>query len=134
MEVSVKTRLAGLVVLAATCPLTAHHNFRAEFDASRPFKLSGTVTRIEWTNPHTWFYVDVREIKDDAGKALNMGMEMGSPNALMRAGWRRDAMKIGDEVVVEGFHAHTRNHIGNARVVILVSTGQRLFAASSGGK
>jgi len=130
----VKTFLAGLWVLLATVLLGAHHNFRAEFDANRPFKLSGTVTRVEWFNPHTWFYVDVREIKDDAGKALNMGMEMGSPNALMRAGWKRDAMQIGDEVVVEGFHAHTRKDIGNARVVILVKTGQRLFAASSAGK
>ena len=114
--------------------LGAHHNFRAEFDDTRPFKVSGTVTRVEWFNPHTWFYLDVREIKDDAGKALNMGMEMGSPNALLRAGWKRDDMKIGDEVVVEGFHAHTRKDIGNARVVILVKTGQRLFAASSAGK
>jgi hypothetical protein len=130
----VKTFLGGLSVLLLTIPLTAHHNFRAEFDDKRPFKLSGTVTRVEWFNPHTWFYIDVREIKDDAGKALNMGMEMGSPNALMRAGWKRDSMKIGDEVVVEGFHAHTRKDIGNARVVILVKTGQRLFAASSAGK
>jgi Family of unknown function (DUF6152) len=129
-----KTFVAGLSVLAATASLTAHHNFRAEFDANRPFKISGTVTRVEWFNPHTWFYLDVREIKDEAGRALNMGMEMGSPNALMRAGWRRDSMKIGDEVVVEGFHAHTRKDIGNARVVILVKTGQRLFAASSAGQ
>jgi hypothetical protein len=130
----VKTFLAAAGVFLAIASLGAHHNFRAEFDANRPFKLSGTVTRIEWFNPHTWFYLDVREIKDDAGKALNMGMEMGSPNALMRAGWKRDAMKIGDEVIVEGFHAHTRNDIGNARVVILVKTGQRLFAASSAGQ
>ena len=129
-----KTFLAASGVFLAIASLGAHHNFRAEFDVERPFKLSGTVTRVEWFNPHTWFYVDVREIKDDAGKALNMGMEMGSPNALMRAGWKRDAMKIGDEVVVEGFHAHTRKDIGNARVVILVKTGQRLFAASSAGQ
>ena len=129
-----KAVIAGVLVLLAAGPLGAHHNFRSEFDANRPFKFSGTVTRIEWTNPHAWFYVDVREIKDDAGRALNMGMEMGSPNALMRAGWRRDAMQIGDEVVVEGFHAHTSKDIGNARVVILVKTGQRLFAASSSGR
>ena len=129
-----KTCLASSWLLLAMASLGAHHNFRSEFDRDRPFKLSGTVTRVEWFNPHTWFYLDVREIKDDAGKTLNMGMEMGSPNALMRAGWKRDAMKIGDEVVVEGFHAHTRKDIGNAHVVVLVKTGQRLFAASSAGK
>ena len=126
-----KTFLTGVFLLLATVSFYAHHNFRAEFDANRPFKLTGTVTRVEWTNPHTWFYLD---IKDDTGSVANMGMEMGSPNALMRAGWRRDSMKAGDEVTVEGFHAHDRKDVGNARVVILVKTGQRLFAASSAGK
>lgn len=69
---------------------------------------------MEWFNPHTWFYLDVREIKDDAGRPLHMGMEMGSPNALMRAGWKRDSMKIGDEVVVEGF-MHTRERTSATR-------------------
>ena len=118
-----------LILLAAS--VSAHHNFASEFDAKRPFKLTGTVTRIEWTNPHAWFYLDV---KDDQGAVKNWAMEMGSPNNLMREGWKRDSMKIGDVVSVEGFHARDRAQLGNARVVVLTSTGQRLFAASSVGK
>jgi len=120
-----------LVVLVLAPRATAHHNFASEFDAKRPLKLTGTVTRIEWTNPHAWFYIDV---KDDKGAAKNWAMEMGSPNNLMRAGWKRDSMKVGDVVSVEGFHARDRDQLGNARVVVLTSTGQRLFAASSVGK
>jgi hypothetical protein len=121
----------GLLVLFSTTQTVAHHNFLAEFDATKPLKLKGTVTKLEWTNPHTWFYIDVR---DDAGQVTNWGMEMGSPNALMRAGWTRNALKIGDVVTVEGFHARDKPNIGNARVVVLASTGQRLFAASSQGQ
>ena len=78
----------------------AHHNFRAEFDINAPFTVTGTVTRVEWTNPHTWFYLDV---KDDNGAVVNWAMEMGSPNALMRAGWKRTSMNAGDVVTVEGY-------------------------------
>jgi hypothetical protein len=127
------TMRAALVVglLLTIGRLAAHHNFLAEFDASKPLKLTGTVTRLEWTNPHTWFYVDV---KDDAGAVTNWAMEMGSPNSLMRAGWTRASMKTGDLVTVEGFLARDKPNVGNARVVILAATGQRLFAASSQGQ
>ena len=80
----------------------AHHNFRAEFDINAPFTVTGTVTRVEWTNPHTWFYLDV---KDDKSAVVNWAMEMGSPNALMRAGWKRTSMNAGDEVTVEGYRS-----------------------------
>jgi hypothetical protein len=116
--------------LLAAAEAMAHHSFAAEFDASKPITVTGTVTRIEWTNPHTWFYLDVKH----EGGVTNWGMEMGSPNSLMRAGWKRTSMNPGDVVTVEGFLARDRSNIANARVVILASTGQRLFAASSQGQ
>ena len=108
----------------------AHHSFAAEFDAAQPIRVTGSVTKVEWMNPHTWFYIDV---KDEAGKVTNWGFEMGSPNGLMRAGWTRNSMKPGDVVTVEGSRARDGSYHANARAVTLSSTGQRLFAASSGG-
>ena len=122
--------VAWLVVLS-TSSVAAHHNFRSEFDINSPFNVTGTVTRVEWTNPHTWFYVDV---KDDKGVVTNWAMEMGSPNALMRAGWKRTSMTAGDVVSVEGYRSWASKHTGNARAVVLAKTGQKLFAASSAGK
>ncbi|HYR85482.1 MAG TPA: DUF6152 family protein [Terriglobia bacterium] len=118
-------------LLPAAVPALAHHAFSAEFDAKQPIKLTGAVTKIEWQNPHTWFYMDV---KDDSGNVTNWGMEMGSPNLLMRSGWNRNSMKIGDVISVEGFRAKNGSSIGNAQVVVLTGTGQRLFAGSSQGQ
>jgi hypothetical protein len=129
-----RTRFAlvvGLAWLLAAVPAIAHHSFAAEFDATKPVKLTGTITKIEWANPHVWFYFDV---KDDTGTVANWGMEMGGPNGLLRAGWTRTSMKAGDVVTVEGFRARTGKNIGNATAVTLASTGQRLFAASSQGQ
>ena len=126
-----KTKLAVLAasaaILLAAVPMVAHHSFAAEFDASKPIKLTGTVTKIEWMNPHAYFYIDV---KDASGKVTNWGLEMGSPNGLMRQGWTRNSMKIGDVVTVEGSAAKDGSNIGNARSVSLAG-GQRLFAGSS---
>jgi hypothetical protein len=119
----------AVVTLAAGARVAAHHSFAAEFDANKPLKMTGTVTKVEWQNPHTYFYIDVTDEK--TGKVTNWGMEMGSPNGLMRQGWTRNTLKIGDVVSVEGSMARDGKPIGNARVVILAATGQRLFAASS---
>ena len=130
-----KTKLAVILVgtglLLAARPVVAHHAFAAEFDADKPVKLTGAVTKVEWMNPHTWFYIDVT---DEAGKVTNWGLEMGSPNGLMRAGWTRNSMKVGDIITVEASRAKNGTPNGNARVVVLKNTGQRLFAASSQGQ
>jgi Family of unknown function (DUF6152) len=120
--------LLGCSLLSSELPALAHHSFSAVFDDKKPLKLTGTVTKLEWQNPHTWFYMDV---KDDTGKTTNWGMEMGSPNLLIRSGWNRNSMKIGDQVTIEGFRARDGSNNGNAQIVILTNTGQRLFTASS---
>ena len=124
-------RHVALAVAFCVVPLGAHHNFRSEFDINAPFTVTGTVTKVEWTNPHAWFYVDVKDAK---GEVVNWAMEMGSPNALMRAGWKRTSMNAGDAVSVDGYKSWDRKNTGNARSVVLTRTGQKLFAASSAGK
>jgi hypothetical protein len=120
--------LALVGVIVSTGSVIAHHSFAAEFDANKALTLKGTVTKIEWQNPHTYFYMDVSSTD---GKVVNWGMEMGSPNGLMRQGWTRNTLKVGDVVTVEGSAAKDGTNVGNARVVVLDATGQRLFAASS---
>jgi len=131
MKFKLAVVLVGVGLLLAMRPVVAHHAFAAEFDADKPVTLTGAVTKVEWTNPHTWFYIDVT---NETGKVTNWGLEMGSPNGLMRAGWTRSSMKIGDVVTVEGSLAKDGSNHANARVVILKSTGKRLFAASSQGQ
>jgi hypothetical protein len=125
-KVAAFTAAVGLVLTTAAA--MAHHSFAAEFDANKPLNLKGVVTKIEWMNPHTYFYMDVT---GPDGKVVNWGMEMGSPNGLMRAGWTRNTLKVGDEVTVEGAQAKDGANVGNAVAVVLVATGKRLFAASS---
>ncbi len=131
MRANLAVFVAGLGLLLSAGPALAHHAFAAEYDAKKPITLTGTVTKLEWANPHTWFYVDV---KDDDGKVTNWGFEMGSPNVLLRAGWTRNSMKPGDVVTIEGSRARDGSTNGNVKAVTLASTGQRLFAASSQGQ
>lgn len=117
------------VALLSAYTLTAHHSFDAEFDRSKPVTLKGSVTRVDWGNPHIWVFLDV---KDDAGKAANWGVEGGAPNALFRNGWRKDSLKVGDTVTVEGSKARDGSLRANANRVTLPD-GRRVFAGSSGG-
>ena len=124
---------AGVMLAAGTA--VAHHSFAAEFDANKKVELTGRVTKIEWTNPHVWFYINVKDEK--TGEITNWGAEMGPPHGLQRRGWRRDTLKIGDEVTVAGSRAKNGSNRVNARQVTMTKTGARpgetLDAASSQG-
>src|SRR5215472_6732000 len=126
----IASTLAVLLAVAAT-PSEAHHSFAAEYDSGKPVTVTGVVTRIEWTNPHAYIYVDVT---DKDGKVTNWGFEMGPPHMLQRAGWKKNSLSIGEQVVVDGWIARNRSQYANARKVTRVSTGQVLGAASSGGQ
>ena len=122
---------ATLALAAAALPTWAHHAFAAEYDAKKPVKLTGAVTKIDWTNPHVYFFVDV---EDEAGRVTNWAFEMAAPSALKGSGWTRTSMKIGDVIIVEGTRAKDGGNHGNARAVTLASSGKRLGAASSEGR
>jgi hypothetical protein len=117
-----------LFVLLASMSARAHHSFSSVFDGKKPITLTGPVTKIEWANPHIHLYIDV---KDDTGKVIKWAIEMGSPNLLIRLGWTRHAMKVGDVVTIEGHLARDGSTLANARTVLLA--GKEMFAASSQG-
>jgi hypothetical protein len=126
--------IAAAAAMAATGSLlvqgaaVAHHSFSAEFDRAQPITVTGSVTKVEWANPHARFYIDA---KDDAtGETVNWDFELASPNGLMRRGWTRNSMKLGDTVTVTGHRAKNNPHVGNASSVVLAS-GKKLFAGSS---
>ena len=117
------------VALLSTQIVIAHHSFDAEFDRNKPVTLKGSVTRVDWGNPHIWVFIDV---KDETGKVSNWGVEGGAPNALFRNGWRKDSLKVGDIVTVEGFRGRDGSQRANANRVTLPD-GRRVFAGSSIG-
>jgi len=123
---------AGLVVAAISIlmlplPLRAHHSFAAQYDSNKPITLNGSVTKLEWMNPHIYFYMDV---KDASGVLVTWSVEGGAPNTLYRAGWRRDSLKVGDVVTVEGFLARDGSKLANMATVQLAD-GRRIFGLSS---
>ena len=128
-------KLPCLLVLASVLgviapPVLAHHSFAADYDASKPITLRGTVTKFEWMNPHARFSIDV---KDDSGGVTNWEFELGSPNTLMRSGWTRNSLKIGDEVVVKGCRSKDYSNQGNA-TSILSGDGKIVLSGVSGGE
>jgi hypothetical protein len=130
MSRSAMAAILGCALVLATLPTFAHHSFSAQFDAKKPLKMTGTVTKVEWMNPHSWFYVDV---KGDGGNVTNWGFELASPNLLLRRGWTPKTLEVGDVVTVEGFHALDGSNLGNARVIVMTSTGETLLGPSTQG-
>jgi hypothetical protein len=128
MRTSLLIAAAGFIAVAAAAPLRAHHAFAAEFDASKPVTLRGTVTKMEWINPHAWMHIDV---KGPDGKVVSWAVEGGAPNALLRRGWNRNSVTAGTAVVVEGFRAKDGSNRANGRDVTLPD-GKKLFIGSSG--
>jgi hypothetical protein len=120
-----RIQFAGLALLAL--PVLAHHSFEAEYDAKKTMQVTGTVTKMEWMNPHARFYVDV---KDESGAVINWNFELGSPNVLRLQGWKRDSLKVGDQVTVDAYLAKDGSKMANARQVTL-SDGRKVFAGSS---
>jgi hypothetical protein len=117
-----------LVFLAAARPAHSHHSFAAQYDAAKPITLTGKVTKVEWTNPHVYVYVDVRDEK--SGEVANWALEIGGgPNSLIRQGWSRDSLKADDVINVEGSLARDGSRLASAQSIVLAATGKRVFSA-----
>ena len=117
-----------LVFLAAARPAHSHHSFAAQYDAAKPITLTGKVTKVEWTNPHVYVYVDVRDEK--SGEVANWALEIGGgPNSLIRQGWSRDSLKADDVINVEGSLARDGSRLASAQSIVLAATGKRVFSS-----
>jgi len=124
------TKAAALLIVvlfAGAVPLAAHHSFAAEYDSTKPVDVTGTLTKVEWTNPHIWFYLDV---KDDKGTVTNWGFSAAPPGVLMRRGIQKDVLKIGSVIHVQGFRAKDGSNNASGGTVTF-SDGRRVFTASS---
>jgi hypothetical protein len=127
MKVRLGILLAAVGLAIPAVPAFAHHSFAAEYDASKPVKITGTVAKLEWTNPHARFYIDV---KDEKGNTVQWNFELASPNVLSRNGWTRHSLKEGDKVTVEGSQAKDGAYLANAKTVIMAD-GRKVFAGSA---
>jgi hypothetical protein len=125
----IATALLPLAVIAVTLPAYAHHSFPAQYDVDKPITLTGKVTRVEWTNPHIFIYIDVEDA--ESGATVNWALEMGGPNALLRLGWKRDSLKIDDQITVDGSLARDGSNLANATSIVMTATGQRMLARTS---
>lgn len=110
-------------------PIHAHHSFRSQYDSDQPVTLKGYVTKIEWMNPHVYFYIDAKN--GETGEIENWGFEMGPPHLLQQRGWKKNSMQVGDEIEVDGTRARDGSLTANARRVTMAATGEVLGAASS---
>jgi hypothetical protein len=129
MRLKPRLLIVGVSLILAAAPLIAHHSYAAEFDANKKITITGTVTKVDWTNPHARFYFDA---KNDKGEMVNWNFELASPNGLMRLGWTRNSLKIGTVVTVVGTLAKNSPYVGNTNSVT-IEGGKRLFAGSSQG-
>jgi len=116
------------IILTGASTVSAHHSFAAEFDGSKPIRLVGTITKVQWTNPHSFFYIDV---KDEGGNVVNWACEGGGPGALSRRGWKKGDLKLGDTLVVDGYLARDGSHLIDARRVTLPD-GRSVYGGSQG--
>ena len=128
MRKSLLIPIAAIAVLSLASHALAHHAFSAEFDAAKPVKLRGSVTKMDWINPHAWLYLDV---KGDDGEMIHWAIELGPPNSLLKRGWTKQSVPVGTEVLVEGYQAKDGALRANGRDVTLPD-GRKLFAGSSG--
>jgi hypothetical protein len=129
-----RTKLIGLIVaagilMAAAAPAWAHHAFAAEFDSTKPVKFRGTVTKMEWINPHAWIHIDV---KGDDGKVTTWMIEAAAPNALLRRGWTKQSLPVGTEILIEGYQAKDGANRANGSIITFTD-GKKLFVGSSAG-
>ena len=127
MNTRLRLWVGALLLVSAAAPLSAHHSFAAEFDRARPVSFRGVVTKVEWMNPHVWFYVDA---KDADGRVVHWECEATNPNLLARNGWKRDSLKIGDEVAVQGFRAHCCDNVMNSTSIVLAD-GRKVFSGEA---
>jgi hypothetical protein len=132
MKTTIRTAILSLTasLLVGALPAQAHHSFPAQYDVSKPVTLTGKVTKVEWTNPHIFIYIDVSD--EATGEVANWALELGGPNALLRMGWKRDSLKTDDLITVDGSLARDGSHLANAKSIVMVATGKRMLAGSSG--